>query len=60
MKWSLSILFFIVLIIILIFKNYDSFKGGRIRSFSGRSRGPFDIVDAVIIVLLLFYIFNNR
>lgn len=60
MKWSVSLLFFIVIIVILVFKNYDSFKGGRIRSFSGRRSGPFDIIDAVIIVLLLFYMFINR
>jgi hypothetical protein len=58
MKYFL--LFCIVLAILALFKNYDSFKGGRGFRMGGGSRGPFTIVDAVAIVLVLFFVFNNR
>jgi len=58
MKWSLFLLFCIVVAILALFKNYDSFKGGRgFRMGGGGHHGPFNIIDAVGIVLLLFYLF---
>lgn len=63
MKWSLFLLFCIVVAILALFKSSDSFKGGggfRIRGSSRRTRGPFTIVDAVAIVLVIFYLFINR
>ena len=62
MKWSLFLLFCIVVAILAFFKNYDNFKGGRgfrVRG-SSRRRGPFNIIDAVGIVLILFFLYNNR
>ena len=62
MKWSLFLLFCIVVAILALFKNYDEFKGSRggfRRSGSGR-RGPFTILDAVLIVLLLFWVYTSR
>ena len=59
MKWSLILLFCIVVAILALFKSSDSFKGSRgfrIRGGS-RARGRFTIVDAVAIVLLLFWIY---
>lgn len=61
MKWSLFLLFCIVVAILALFKSSDSFKGGGFRMRgSSRRRGPFTIVDAVVIVLVLFYLFINR
>ena len=61
MKWSLFLLFCIVVAILALFKSSDSFKGFRPRvRGSGRRRGPFTIVDAVAIVLVVFYFFTNR
>jgi hypothetical protein len=64
MKWSLFLLFCIVVAILALFKTHDNFKGGRGGSFrmrgSSRRRGPFTIVDAVAIVLVLFFLYNNR
>jgi hypothetical protein len=57
MKYFL--LFCIVVAILALFKSSDSFKGGRGFRMGGR-RGPLDIVDAVAIVLVLFFVFNNR
>ena len=59
MNWSLFLLFCIVVAILALFKNYDNFKGGRgFRARGGsRARGPFTIVDAVAIVLLLFWVY---
>jgi hypothetical protein len=58
MKLSLFLLFCIVVAILALFKNYDEFKGGRgFRIRGSGSRGPFTIVDAVLIVLLLFWFF---
>ena len=60
MKWSLFLLFCIVVAILALFKSADSFKGGggfRMRG-SSRRRGPFNIVDAVVIVLVLFWLFD--
>jgi len=61
MKWSLFLLFCIVVAILALFKNYDEFKGGRggFRRSGGR-RGPFTILDAVLIVLLLFWFYTSR
>ena len=63
MKYSLFLLFCIVIAILALLKNYDSFKGGRgFGGFSrlrGGSRGPFTIVDAVGIVLVLFYLYQS-
>lgn len=61
MEWSLFLLFCIVVAILALFKNSDNFKGGRGFSMGGH-HGPFTIVDAVIIVLLLYYLFvaNSR
>jgi hypothetical protein len=58
MKYFL--LFCIVVAILALFKNYDEFKGGRggFRSSRGGRRGPFTILDAVVIVLVLFWIFT--
>jgi hypothetical protein len=59
MKWSLCLLFCIVVAILALFKNYDDFKGGRGGWYRGPRRGgPFTIVDAVVIVLVLFWIFS--
>lgn len=61
MKWSLFLLFCIVIAILALFKSSDSFKGGggfRMRG-SSRRRGPFTIVDAVVIVLVLYWIFAS-
>ena len=63
MKWSLFLLFCIVVAILALFKNHDGFKGGRgfrMRSSGSRRRGPFTIVDAVVIVLVLFFLYNDR
>jgi len=60
MKWSLFLLFCIVVAILALFKSSDSFKGSRgfrMRGSSRRTRGPFTIVDAVAIVLVLYWIF---
>ena len=58
MKWSLFLLFCIVVAILALFKSSDSFKGFRPRARGGGGRpGPFTIVDAVAIVLLLFWIY---
>lgn len=57
MKWSLFLLFCIVVAILALFKSSDSFKGGRGFRMGGGHHGPFTIVDAVAIVLLLFYLF---
>lgn len=59
MKWSLFLLFCIVIAILALFKSSDSFKGGRGFRMGGgsRGRGPFNIIDAVGIVLVLFYLF---
>ena len=59
MKWSLFLLFCIVVAILALFKSDDSFKGGRgFRARGGsRARGTFTIVDAVAIILLLFWIY---
>jgi hypothetical protein len=60
MKWSLFLLFCIVVSILALFKSSDSFKGGRGFRMGGgglRNRGPFNIIDAVAIVLVLFYLF---
>ena len=61
MKWSLFLLFCIVVAILALFKNYDEFKGGRgFRVRGGGRRGPFTLVDAVLIVLLLFWVYTSR
>jgi uncharacterized membrane protein len=62
MKWSLFLLFCIVVAILALFKNYDGFKGGRGFRMSGGGghHGPFTIVDAVAIVLVLFFLYNDR
>jgi hypothetical protein len=61
MKWSLFLLFCIVVAILALLKNYDGFKGGRgFRIRGSGSRGPFNIVDAVLIVLLLFWFFIHN
>jgi hypothetical protein len=58
MKWSLFLLFCIVIAILALFKNYDDFKGSRgFRMSGGGRRGPFTLVDAVLIVLLLFWLY---
>lgn len=60
MKLSLFLLFCIVVAILALFKNYDEFKGGRgglYRRGGRRSFGPFNIIDAVVIVLLLFWVY---
>ena len=59
MKWSLFLLFCIVVAILALLKSSDSFKGGRGFRMGGH-RGPFTIVDAVAIVLGLFFLFTNR
>jgi hypothetical protein len=58
MKWSLFLLFCIVVAILALFKNYDEFKGGRGGFRRSGRRGPFTILDAVVIVLVLFWIFT--
>jgi hypothetical protein len=62
MKWSLFLLFCIVVAILALFKNHDNFKGGRGGGFrvrgSSRRRGPFTIIDAVGIILVLFWLFD--
>jgi hypothetical protein len=62
MKWSLFLLFCIVVAILALFKSSDSFKGSRggFRSSGGGRRGPFTILDAVLIVLFLFWFYTNR
>ena len=57
MKWSLFLLFCIVVAILALFKSCDSFKGSGFRMRGSRRRGPFNIVDAVVIVLVLYWIF---
>ena len=61
MNWSLFLVFCIVIAILSLFKSSDSFKGGRGFRMRGssRSRGPFTIVDAVAIVLVLYWIFAS-
>lgn len=52
------LLFCIVVAILALFKSSDSFKGGRgFRMGVGGRPGPFNILDAVGIVLVLFYFF---
>jgi hypothetical protein len=49
-----------VVAILALFKSSDSFKGGRGGLYGRggrRSFGPFNIIDAVLIVLLLFWFF---
>jgi hypothetical protein len=62
MKWSLFLLFCIVVAILALFKSYDEFKGGRGGGRWGGSgrRGPFTILDAVVIVLLLFWFYTSH
>ena len=50
-----------VIIILLAFKNYEDFKGGRGRMFRGKGRRnrTFNIIDVVGIVLVAFYLFIN-
>ena len=59
MNWSLFLLFCIVVAILALFKSHDNFKGGRGFRMSGGYRGPFTIVDAVILVLVVYYLFIN-
>ena len=61
MKYFL--LFCIVVAILALFKSSDNFKGGRGGLYGRggrRSFGPFNIIDAVGIVLVLFFLFTNR
>ena len=62
MEWSLSLIFGLTLLAIFFFKKCEEFKGGRggFRMGSGRRNRKFDIVDVVIIVLVLYYLFLNR
>lgn len=61
MKWSLSVLFGLILLVLILFKKCEEFKGGgRVRfgrSIMGRK---FDIVDVVIILLAVYYLFLNK
>ena len=59
MEWSLSLLFGLILLALILFKKCEEFKGGRIRMGGGRNR-KFDIIDVVIIVLVIFYLFINK
>ena len=61
MKWSLFLLFCIVVAVLALFKSHDDFKGSRGGLYGRggrRSFGPFNIIDAVAIVLVLFWIFT--
>jgi len=52
-----------VVAILALFKSSDNFKGGRGGLYGRggrRSFGPFNIIDAVGIVLVLFFLFTNR
>jgi hypothetical protein len=65
MEWSLSLLFGLILLVLILFKKCEEFKGGRIRMGSGRigrdySKRPFDMVDAVVLVLAFYYLFLNN
>jgi len=60
MEWSLSVLFGLILLVLILFKKCEEFKGGRIRMGGGRRNRKFDIVDVVIIVLAIYYLFINK
>jgi len=61
MEWSLSFIFGLTVLVIFFFKKCEEFKGGgRVRlgrSITGRT---FDIVDVVILVLAIYYLFLNN
>ena len=61
MEWSLSFLFGLIVLTLFLFKKCEEFKGGRGGFRMGRQRNrKFDIVDVVLIVLVLYYLFLNR
>jgi len=61
MEWSLSVLFGLILLVLILFKKCEEFKGGRgFRMGRGRRNRKFDIVDVVIIVLAIYYLFINK
>jgi hypothetical protein len=61
MNWSLTFIFGLTLLVIFFFKKCEEFKGGgRVRlgrSIAGRT---FDMVDVVVLVLALYYLFLNK
>ena len=61
MQWSLSILFGLILLVLILFKKCEEFKGGRgFRMGGGGGNRTFDIIDVVGIVLVVFYLFLNK
>lgn len=55
MNWSLFLVFCILLTTIALLKNY-----AYLNNIKSHRRGPLNIVDAVAIVLVLFYLFVNN
>lgn len=63
MEWSLSLLFGLILLVLVLFKKCEEFKGGRGFRMRGAGSGgnrTFDIIDVVFIVLAVFYLFLNN
>ena len=63
MKWSLKFLFTIVLLILVLFRQHDEFRGSRLGSGFrlGRvRRGPIDIVDFALIFVLIMVFYYRR
>jgi len=62
MDSSLTFILGLTLLAIFFFKKCEEFKGGRggFRMGSGRRNRTFDMVDAVVLVLALYYVFLNR
>ena len=64
MNWSLTFIFGLTLLAIFFFKKCEEFKGTRIgsgytwRRTYGHTR--FDIVDVVLIVFVIYYLFLNN
>jgi len=61
MKWSLELLFTIVVLILVLFRQHDDFRGGRgFRFGGGGHHGPITAVDFAMVFLLILIFYYNR
>lgn len=62
MKWSLKLLFTIVVLILVLFRQHDDFRGGRGFRFGsgGGHHGPITVVDFAMVFLLILIFYYNR